>query len=205
MKVKDEETLWRVFCAVELPEQVRAMAAAHITQLREGAPHVRAGWERAEKMHITLKFLGEIEPERVAALERAAVRATAHVVPFSIAVEGAGAFHTRGIPRVLWLGVRDEADGLKELQRCLEDECAREGFPRESKPFHPHLTIARLRVPEGTRELASLHRQTGFISEAFPVTQLIIIRSELAPEGSHYTPLSAHPLGEQQTAADVQT
>ncbi|HEY1402595.1 MAG TPA: 2'-5' RNA ligase family protein, partial [Pyrinomonadaceae bacterium] len=66
----------RIFCAVELPEEVRARVAAHVTGLRAATqPSLKIGWERAEKLHLTLKFLGEIEAERVEALTRAADRA----------------------------------------------------------------------------------------------------------------------------------
>jgi 2'-5' RNA ligase len=184
-----------------LPEEVRARAASHIALLRESAPDVRAGWDKPEKLHITLKFLGEIETTRIEALERAAARAVSGVASFSIAIEETGAFPPRGLPRVLWLGVRDDTGGLSQLQRRLEDECALENFPRESRAFRPHLTLARLRAPTGARALADLHRQTVFTSEAFNVNELVIMRSELGAGGSRYTPLSRHALGQTQTAA----
>jgi 2'-5' RNA ligase len=193
-RIGNKETQWRIFCAVELPEEVRAQAAAQAALLRERAPHVRASWERPEKMHLTLKFLGEIESERVERLQSAATRSAASVAKFSISVEGAGAFPVRGPARVLWLGVRDEPGNLARLQSRLEEECGREGFMREAKQFHPHLTIARLRTPAGARTLAALHRETSFASPSFTVAELVVIRSELTPEGSRYTILSRHNL-----------
>jgi 2'-5' RNA ligase len=195
------ENLWRVFCAVELPEAVRAQAGEYIARLREGATEVRAGWDRPDKMHVTLKFIGEIELARVAQLQAAATRAASGVSPFPLAVEGTGAFHTRGRPHVLWLGVRDETEQLAELHRRLEEECAQEKFPRESRKFHPHLTLARLRAPEGARTLAEQHRASGFTTEPFNVRELLIIRSELTPESSRYTTLSRHPLRDAEANA----
>ena len=192
---------WRIFCAVELPEAVRSSAAAHIARLRESAPDVRAGWDKPEKLHITLKFLGEIETARLEALERAARRAASRVAPFSIAAEEAGTFPPRGQPRVLWLGIRDESENLSSLQRGLEDECALEGFPREPRAFRPHLTLARLRAPAGARPLADLHRQTGFSSDPFTVAEFVVMRSELGRGGSRYTAISRHTLGQQQQTA----
>ena len=186
--------LVRVFCAVELPAEVRACASEHIAHLRRRAPDVRASWDRAEKLHITLKFLGEIEQGRVEALSQAALRATESVPPFDLSLEGAGAFPPRGLPRVLWLGISDPSGGLARLQRRLEDECAGAGFTREERPFHPHLTIARLRRPEGARRLASQHKDTGFASVGFAATELVVIRSELGPGGSRYTTISQHRL-----------
>jgi len=184
----------RVFCAVELPAEVRARAAAHIESLRSAMPDARASWDRAEKLHVTIKFLGEIEAARVPALSQAASRAVACVQPFALAIEGAGAFPSKGPPRVLWLGVTDSNGGLARLQGSLEEASTEEGFPREKRPFHPHLTIARLRQPQGARRLAALHRERGFAPAHFQVTELLVIRSELGPGGSRYTEISRHPL-----------
>src|SRR5436305_924104 len=95
----------RVFCAVELPNEVRARAAEHIARLREEAIDVRASWERAEKMHITLKFLGEIARARVSDLQSAAERAALSAQPFELSIEGTGTFPPRGLALVLWLVV----------------------------------------------------------------------------------------------------
>lgn len=194
---KDEEKvqLWRVFCAVELPHEVRTRVADYIARLRRDAPGDGARWERTDKLHITMKFLGEIEPERADALARAATRAATTVAPFALTVKGTGAFPVRGLPRVLWIGIEDAGGGLRLLQQRLEDECAREGFPRERRDFHPHLTIARLRTPApAARSLVELHRRMEFESELFGVGELVIMRSELGAGGSRYTALSRHKL-----------
>ena len=187
-------SLWRVFCAIELPPEVRRRAGDHIANLRASVPEVRAGWDRPEKLHLTLKFFGEIEQGRVNALRDAASRAAGRASPFDLAIEGAGRFPPHGLPRVLWLGVTDASGALARLQSHLEDECAREGFPKEARPFHPHITIARLRRPEGARRLAALHLEKDFARTEFRVPSLVVIRSELLPGGSRYTELSRHAL-----------
>ncbi len=189
-----DEERWRVFCAVEVLTEARARVAEHIASLRHEAPDARASWARAENFHITLKFLGEIGRNRVESLSRAAQRAVAGIPPFDVAIKGAGAFPPHGIPRVLWLGITDASDGLARLQSRLDKECDREGFPPEQRPFHPHLTIARPRVPKGARRLAALHKEMGFEPIGFPVNELRVIRSELGPGGSRYTGISRHQL-----------
>ncbi len=186
------QPLVRVFCAIELPAHVRAGAADHIAHLRHAMPEVRASWDRAEKLHITLKFLGEIEQSRVEALSRAAARATASVEAFDLALEGTGAFPPRGLARVLWLGIGDPTGRLARLQSRLEEECASEGFAREERRFHPHITIARLRAPAGARKLAALHQETGFKTIGFGASDLVVMRSELGPGGSRYSEISRH-------------
>ena len=191
----------RIFCAVDLPDDVRAQAAAHISRLREAAATaaspLKISWERAEKLHLTLKFLGELEDARIEALTRAAKRAAESVEKFALTLVEAGAFPANANPRVLWLGLRDETKHLAALHERLEEECARENFPREARAFHPHITIARIRIPNAApaRHLARLHRETGFEPASFKVNELIVMQSQLgAAGGSRYTPLSKHEL-----------
>ena len=184
----------RLFFAVELPEEVRARAAEHATRLRQSFPDVRAGWERPEKLHVTLKFLGDVDEPRAPSLRRAAEAATRGLSSFALTVEGTGSFPPRGAPRVLWLGLRDDSGRLAHLQSQLERECEREGFPRETRPFKPHLTLARLRTPRGARELAAAHGETPFGPLDFDIPELLLIHSQLGPGGSRYTPISRHPL-----------
>jgi len=193
MTTLSDKTL-RVFCAVELPGDAREQVGAYIADLREQFPNVRASWERPEKLHLTLKFLGEIKTARVDQLAGAVERAAARVSPFHIKLSGAGAFPPRGPARVLWLGVVDETGGLAALQRHLEDECSAEGFPREPRPFSPHLTLARLRTPAGVRPLAEHHKAASIETPPFTVSELVVVRSELGPAGSRHTPLSRHRL-----------
>lgn len=181
-----------MFYAVELPEEFKARFAEHIERLREAAPDVKASWERPEKIHITVKFVGEIEAARVGELSEAAVRVAAQTEPFDLTIGGTGAFHTQGNPRVLWVGVEDESGGLARVQARLEDECSALGFPRETRPFHPHLTVARLRATAGAKQLGTLHRATAFEPASFRVGELVLMRSELGPGGSKYTAHSRH-------------
>ena len=183
----------RVFCAVALPGEVREAAAAHVARLRRDFPDARASWARPESLHVTLKFIGEVEPARVEALSRAAGVAVEGFKPFELSIEEAGTFPPRGAARVLWLGVKDVSGALARLQRRLEDECAATGFAREPRAFKPHLTLARLRASKDAQALSEAHRHLTFGPHAFKVSELLVMRSELAPGGSRYTTLSRHP------------
>ena len=185
----------RVFCAVELPEEVRAAVAAHAAPLRREFPEARASWARPEGLHITLKFIGEVEAARVEALAGAAGAAVGGFRPFRLSIEESGTFPPRGAARVLWLGVKDASGQLARLQRRLEQECEAAGFPAEPRAFRPHLTLARLRTPKDAHALSEAHRHTPFGPHDFEVTELLVIRSQLGPGGSRYTPLSHHAHG----------
>jgi len=190
MKPPDES--WRLFIAIELPSSLRQSVQDHINQLKQALPEERASWARGENLHLTLKFLGDTPVAKVEALSQAAQRAASKVLPFELVIGDCGAFPVRGQPRVLWIGINDPTNNLTELYRAIEDECANAGFPRERRPFHPHLTIARLRRPHGARRIAELHKEVGFDPIRVSVREVCLIRSELRSEGSRYTVLSRH-------------
>lgn len=189
------EALWRVFCAVEVPEPVRQQVLQHIARLKDAVPDAKASWSRDANLHLTLKFLGEIQQTSVSDFSNAASRAVAELAPFSIRLAETGVFPKHGQPRVLWIGTTDLSGKLGELQGRLEEESAQAGFKKDDRPFHPHLTVARLRQPRHARMLGAEHRQLEFEPAEIAVSELLVIRSELSSEGSKYTVVSRHPLG----------
>lgn len=191
-EAKDEQ--WRMFCAINLPTELRLRIQEHIARLRETDPDARASWNRDEKLHLTIKFLGDVATDRIANLSLAAERAVTELKPFKLAAEGCGSFPPRSQPRVLWIGIKDSTEGLARLYTRLGEECAGKGFAVEQRAFHPHLTIARLRHPQHAHQLAGAHKELGFERMDFSVDELVVIRSELSSKGSRYTEISRHPL-----------
>ena len=185
---------WRVFCAIELPSLVREKISEHITRLRAAVPDSAASWVRPDNIHLTLKFVGESPSSQVKDLTQAAANTVAGFSPFEIMIGDTGSFPTHGTPRVLWIGVADHSSQLMQLQAKLDEECLRLGFVREERAFSPHLTIARLRKPQGARALATAHKEIGFDSNQMSVKELTVIRSELSSKGSNYTTISRHTL-----------
>jgi 2'-5' RNA ligase len=139
-----------------------------------------------------LKFFGDVKQELVPKISAAATRTATQVASFRIGAAGAGAFPKQSQPRVLWIGVDDPSAKLAALQNQFESESAEEGFAKDDRAFHPHLTIARIRNPVASRTLAEAHQQLGFAAEMFLVSELVVFRSELSPKGSKYTPISRH-------------
>ena len=186
---------WRVFCAIELPGAARDCVLNHIARLKEAVPDAKASWSRDENLHLTLKFLGEIPRSSVQDISAAASRAVVGGGAFSLRLEQTGSFPRGAQPRVLWVGINDGSGKLSELHARLEDESAKVGFEREDRPFHPHLTIARLRQPRHARTLAAVHKELEFEPLEVAVSELFVIRSELSSEGSKYSIISRHALG----------
>jgi 2'-5' RNA ligase len=191
MKAQQE---WRVFCAVELPADVRARLEEHIARLRKEVPDAAASWSRVENIHLTLKFFGNVALDRIAKISAAATRTTEQFSKFQIDVGNTGVFPRPSRAQVLWIGVSDPTSKLAVLQKRFEEECAVEGFEKEDRAYRPHLTIARIRRPEGARQLADTHLKMTFEPIAVPINELIVFRSELSSKGSRYTPISHHPL-----------
>ena len=158
------------------------------------APGVKASWTNTDNVHLTLKFLGNISLDRVSRLSEAAAAATADLESFQLRVGSTGVFPGRSRPKVLWVGVNDASGGLSLLHSRLEAECADQGFPREERPFKPHLTIARLRDSRDARSLVDAHLAQSFPEVTFDVDELIVFRSELSSRGSKYTAISRHRL-----------
>ena len=188
---------WRVFCAVELPPEVRAQLQEHIVRLRKEVPDAAASWSRVENIHLTLKFFGNVALDRIPAISAAAARAAAELEPFKIDIGNTGVFPRPSRPQVLWIGVSDTSGKLSALHERIEKECASEGFAKEDRAYRPHLTIARLRRPDGARHLADTHLQMQFQPTDVNVTELIVFRSELSSKGSRYTQISKHQIHNQ--------
>jgi 2'-5' RNA ligase len=134
-----------------------------------------------------LKFFGNVEVKRIQKISEAADRAVKEFSTFQIVVGGTGVFPRASRPQVLWIGVDDPSDQLSALQKRFENECAAEGFPKEDRAYKPHLTIARLRKPEGARQLADAHLQIKFEPIEVEVKEIVLFRSELSPKGSKYS------------------
>jgi RNA 2',3'-cyclic 3'-phosphodiesterase len=187
-------TSWRVFSAVELSADVRARLQEHIARLRKEVPDAAASWSRVENIHLTLKFFGNVALDHIPKISAAAARTIELFSKFQIDIGNTGVFPRPSRAQVLWIGVNDPSGKLTTLQKSFDDECAAEGFPKEDRAYRPHLTIARIRKPEGARHLAETHLNTNFPLIEVPLHELIVFRSELSSKGSKYTAISRHQI-----------
>jgi RNA 2',3'-cyclic 3'-phosphodiesterase len=184
----------RIFVAIDISEEARSNAAARIEALRGQFPKIRVGWEKPEKLHLTLKFAGDITGERLRSLAGAVGRVSRQISPFRLKLNKCGIFPSKRNARILWIGVEDPEGVVKRLNDMLEAECEKIDIARETRDFKPHLTIARLREPNPCAELAEKHLRTEFEPIEFGVMEIVIYESRLLPTGSIYTPVSRHKL-----------
>jgi 2'-5' RNA ligase len=178
----------RAFIAIELPPAV--VSVLEDVQQNLKALRLKARWVRPENIHLTLKFLGDIDPGDVAKLHRAMMAAAAGSAPFSLALGGIGVFPDPKRPRVVWAGFAGSMQPLMDLQRNLEDRLAEAGFPKDKRAFKGHLTLGRFkdRTDAGLIRQA-MDRYPHLEGGPFEVARLILFRSELNPSGAVYTRL----------------
>lgn len=183
----------RAFVAVPLP--VGLVSVLTRTQ-RRLSTDLTASWTRPEAMHLTLHFLGEVEvavAERIGASLRAAC---ARIPAFAVQARHLGTFPNPRRPRVLWAGIADGAP-LITLQRTLVEPLRDCGLELDSRPYRPHLTLARFRKPLRRQHLsflASILRDEQRDFGSVPVEEVRLYRSELLPDGARYTVLSTASL-----------
>ncbi len=176
----------RLFIAIELPEAIKAEIAKVQQQIK--ASGASANWTRPEGIHLTLKFLGEVEEAKTAGTIEALGAACRGTAPLRLEIAGAGAFPNVKAPRVLWLGVRGDTARLATLQAAVEDAMEKLGFEREDRKFSPHLTLARVKflrprdnwqqVIEGIRDV----KLGGFTAD-----RVSLMKSELRRDGAVYS------------------
>ena len=183
----------RLFLAVFPTDAVCTAAVGVADALRTRGNQV--AWVRRENLHYTLRFLGDVGEDDVAAAADAAREAAEKHAAFDAQLDAPGAFPNATKARVLWLGMREGAEPLCALARSLEDALATRGFTRADPPFAPHLTIGRVRMPaDWSTRLAAAPAPAA----RFRVERLVLVRSTLGPGGSRYTRLHEAPLARIQ-------
>jgi 2'-5' RNA ligase len=197
----------RAFLAAPVNEATRVACAAWMQDLKlrmaKEAGRARLTWVRPDALHLTLKFLGEIDETVAECLRDVVSRAVQGGAVIALPLERLGAFPDEKFPRALWLGPGDDwrsadnARALTGLQRAIDEGCGSCGCARDPKAWSPHLTLARIR--SGERDIARALRTTGALSARLDlpplnIDRVVLMKSELLPDGPRHTPLWAQVL-----------
>lgn len=184
----------RCFFAIELDETARNELARWMRACAGPARDVR--WCSPDQLHVTLQFLGETPANAVTAVDAAARRASSLTPPFSLRLGRIGAFPDPHRPRVLWCGLDDPQDGGRRWLSHASTLLAELGYPAESRAFTPHITLARSRSAEDSRQISALLTAAAApASIEFDVRHVTLFESALRPGGARYVALSRTPLG----------
>ena len=183
----------RSFIAIELPDKVKsALAELQASLQTDKQPSVR--WVDPYSIHLTLKFLGDITAAKIDDISSAIEEASCETAPFSLEVKGLGVFPNFKRVRVVWVGVGGDTSQLKRLQQRIESSLVPLGFARESRPFTPHLTLARVKErvsPAEQQSFGQLIAGASFeAAHQFTVGSIDLMRSQLTREGAIYHQLT---------------
>lgn len=186
----------RTFIAVELDARLK-QAIARVQETLQGelhglAPGVRMQWVRPDSIHLTLKFLGDIEEKEVGGMLQALEHVARDHASFSVDVKGFGVFPDLRAPRVLWMGLSGPTERLVRLAGSIDAALTPLGFPVEQKPYAPHLTLARIKDQAGA--IGKALTQSGLMRDVtslgtLSIQAVALMKSELTPSGSIYSRL----------------
>jgi RNA 2',3'-cyclic 3'-phosphodiesterase len=184
----------RTYIAVEIPEII----AAGIGELQQGLNEYGFGirWIRPENIHLTLKFLGDVQVDDIDNIFEAISRTVDGIASMPLKARGIGVFPGIRRPRVIWVGLAGQLDLLISLQKTLDTNLKNIGFPPEKRPFKGHLTIGRIKAKMNVRTFGdALMAFRKFESETFIADKIILFKSDLKPKGAVYTNLASAALG----------
>jgi 2'-5' RNA ligase len=184
----------RAFIAIELPATILLELDQIEARLKPQMPHDTVRWVKADSIHLTLKFLGQVPSDQLGLITSSLRSAVAAHAPFTLEVAGAGCFPSIHRPRVVWVGVQEHDHRLHAVQRAVENAIAPLGYPTEIRDFTPHLTLGR--VARDVRQVDQ--KSIGDVVQAagvgslgkWEVRQVALIKSDLKPSGAEYTVLT---------------
>lgn len=176
----------RLFVGIDLPPAIDD----HLALVGGGIP--RARWADRDTLHITVRFIGEVDGGTKRSIEDAL--AAVQLAPFTVSVAGVGCFPPRGAPRILWAGL-DEAAPLHELHARVERALTRAGLPPEGRKYTPHVTLARLRDPPRAKVVQVLQHLALLRTAPFRIDAFQLYSSVRSPRGSKYRIEHHYPLG----------
>ena len=180
----------RLFIAVEISSEIQNLIDQFISDAKK-FPQFQKGtkWGKSGNFHLTLKFMGEIEENKVETLKEALSRSVKGQEKFCLEFKGIGAFPNLDRPRVLWIGVEENISQLMKLANLVEKETVESGFSKSDKPFSAHLTLARFSFPPQPSYLESLKPVQNISFGKLYVDRISLIQSILQPAGAEHQPL----------------
>ena len=185
----------RLFLAVTPPPQELLRVQRATLALRDEFPAAR--WIPPENQHVTIKFLGAVEEPRMQSLVDACRGLAPGLASGPATMSGLGVFPAARRATVLWAGIVDASGGLAALEGSVAARCAELGWPREKRPFSPHLTLARFRAP--TRVDPTTLSAGAIEGQEWPIDRFQLYRSRLSPKGARYEVLHEFVLGGRST------
>lgn len=183
----------RTFAAVFPPPEVRRRVWDLAEELKKAASAVK--WVERDNIHMTLRFFGNLTDEQLDSAGRCMKETARGDSPFAVRLAGLGAFPSLSRARVIWVGMQEGRERLTHLADELERRFVEAGLGNTDKPFSPHLTMGRVKVPQKNPRLEEAIRTLTFEGAEFMIDGLTLTKSELRPGGPIYSPVVVAKLG----------
>ncbi len=177
----------RTFLAIHTPPDVVDSLRVIQNKLREASADVR--WESPEKLHITVRFLGDVDDRSLPNLIQECADEICYLPSFSLIYRGLGCFPDFKNPRIVWAGSENADGNLIRMKRKIDEIVGHYGFEPEKRAFHPHITLGRVKGNRNIRNLITMLQNVTFEAHEAEITGIHIMKSELRPSGSIYTTL----------------
>lgn len=178
----------RSFIAIELNQEIQQELGNLQAQLRKSDADIK--WVKPENIHLTLRFLGNIDSSQIVDIKKVLNNLSTQTQSFQMNLSKIGAFPNLNYPKVIWVGVEEGKNQLIEINENLESRLEKNGFSRENRSFHPHITLGRVKSQKNRDRLKFQIQSINFLSKNKMIAQKItFFKSILAPEGSIYASL----------------
>ncbi len=174
----------RTFIAFDTPEEIKKEMFIIQAQLKDS--HADVKWELESKFHVTIKFLGNVDESKLPNIIRTCQSIIERTPSFDVVYENLGCFPNIKHPRVIWIGCKNENGELLTLKQSLDTALIPLGFEREDRDFHPHITLGRVRTSKGLQNLIPMLINITFERRKASISEILVMKSILRPEGSNY-------------------
>jgi len=177
----------RIFIALELSDEIKGELSRLEGRLKEARADIK--WAKPENIHLTLKFLGDIEESNIEEIKNALGGISSSEKPFEISLFKLGAFPSLNQPRVIWAGIDKGCSEAENIAARVADALKKIGFPKEERPFSAHLTLGRVKSGKNKAGLKDMLASLEVRPKSCVINKITLFQSTLAPNGPIYTPL----------------
>ncbi|MCM8792452.1 MAG: RNA 2',3'-cyclic phosphodiesterase [Candidatus Omnitrophica bacterium] len=181
----------RTFIAIPISSQIKNFLENIQNELKTAGLDVK--WVKAENIHITLKFLGEIKEDKIPLVKKIMDSVGERINPFVVSISSLGVFPKKELPKIIWVGIEKGNEELKNIAEALDDKIKKIGIPKEKRPFTSHITLGRLRSLQNVKKLTErLEPLSEYIiqeKKEFTVKEIVLYKSTLVSHGPIYEEL----------------
>lgn len=182
----------RLFIGISLPQEIQEKLVFLEDELKKFI--LRGRWIKKESLHLTLKFLGYCDSDRVGQIDQKIKEVAQSKDVFTFTLQGLGAFPTLKRARVIWVGVGEGAGQFVDLAESIDSSLEELGFETENRPFHPHITLARLKIPSAIDETHLTKLADQLPQNELKAQSIILFQSKLTPSGAEYSKITENLL-----------